>query len=197
MMNLRKIWIWGAILVVAIAVGFEIGVMITREKTPLASDDRMENEWVEENRIENEVEISETASVEEEKTTPNTLMIFKTYYTKCQHYINNYENIDASDVNLTEEDLQEKYREWNISSFQPEQVVLEKETGEFCNEHYRLKLVDGRIVIYQLDEKDNETEYEITEITDECLTGEDIFQLKEGITVYGEENLTAVLEDYE
>lgn len=197
MMNLRKIWIWGAILVVAIAVGFEIGVMITREKTPLASDDGMENEWVEENRIENKVEISETASVEEEKTTPNTLMIFKTYYTKCQHYINNYENIDASDVNLTEEDLQEKYREWNISSFQPEQVVLEKETGEFCNEHYRLKLVDGRIVIYQLDEKDNETEYEITEITDEYLTGEDIFQLKEGITVYGEENLTAVLEDYE
>ena len=35
------------------------------------------------------------------------------------------------------------------------------------------------------------------EPTQEFLTEEDILRLKEGITVYGKENLTSTIEDYE
>ena len=197
MMKLKNMWIWIMVGVVAISIGFGIGVFITREEPKMGSNSAEQEELEAENIVENEVEISETSTAEEEKVTPNTLMIYKTYHTKCQHYINEYENADASDVNLTEEDLREKYREWNITSFNAEQVVLERETEDFCNEHYKLKIVDGKIVIYRLDEKDKEVDSETTEITTEYLTEEDILQLKEGITVYGKENLTAVLEDYE
>ena len=146
---------------------------------------------------ENKLEISKEIVSKEEKTTPNTLMIFSTYYTKCKHYINDYQEVDANCVNLEEEDLAEKYREWKIISFSEEQVTLEKEEDGFCNQHYKLKLMDDRIIIFEIDEENNEKEYEITEITSEYLTAEDILKLKEGILVFGKENLTAVLEDYE
>lgn len=132
-----------------------------------------------------------------EKTTPNTLMIYKTYYTKCKHYINEYKNIDISSVNLTKEEIQERNREWKIEEFSSNQIVLEKEEIGFCNEHFKLKLIDEKIVIFIIDEMGNETEYEITEITSEYMTEEDILKLKEGIVIYGRENLTSVLEDYE
>ena len=41
----------------------------------------------------------------------------KTYYTKCKHYIQKYENIDVSLVNLTEAEFKEKNRQWDIDKF--------------------------------------------------------------------------------
>lgn len=154
---------------------------------------------LQENIIENKIRISDTiqTSTSKVKTTPNTLMIFKTYYTKCKHYINNYEDIDASAVNLTQEEIKEKYKGWKIEQFSEEQILLEREEEEYCNEHYKLKLEDGKVYIYIIDSNNNVTKWKDTEITSEFLTEEDILRLKEGITVYGKENLSSVLEDYE
>lgn len=154
---------------------------------------------LQENIIENKIRISDTiqTSTSKVKTTPNTLMIFKTYYTKCKHYINSYEDIDASAVNLTQEEIKEKYKGWKIEQFSEEQILLEREEEEYCNEHYKLKLEDGKVYIYIIDSNNNSTKWKDTEITSEFLTEEDILRLKEGITVYGKENLSSVLEDYE
>ena len=154
---------------------------------------------LQENIIENKIRISDTiqTSTSKVKTTPNTLMIFKTYYTKCKHYINSYEDIDASAVNLTQEEIKEKYKGWKIEQFSEEQILLEREEEDYCNEHYKLKLEDGKVYIYIIDSNNNVTKWKDTEITSEFLTEEDILRLKEGITVYGKENLSSVLEDYE
>ena len=148
---------------------------------------------------ENNIAIDNTIEIvnQDEKTTPNTLMIYRTYYTKCNHYINEYKDIDISAVNLTKDEIKEKNRDWSIKEFSPEQIILEKEEESFCNQHYKLKLLDDRIVILSIDENGNEVEYEKTEITSEYLTEEDILKLKEGIVVYGKENLSSMLEDYE
>ena len=134
---------------------------------------------------------------EEEKTTPNTLIIYKTYYTKCKHYIQEYEDIDASIVNLKEDELKEKCRQWDIEKFSAEEIELSKEVEGFCNQHYKLILENKVIVIYNVDENGVETEYEQTGITTEYLTQEDILKLTTGIYVYGKENLTSTIEDYE
>jgi len=148
--------------------------------------------------IENNQEISAVqTSVEAERTTPNTLIIYKIYYTKCKHYIQKYEDIDISLVNLTEKEFKEKNREWNIERFSSEEIELSKEEEAFCNEHYKLKLGNNVIVIYKIDESGVETEYEQTGITTEYLTNEDILKLTTGIEVYGKENLTNTMEDYE
>lgn len=133
----------------------------------------------------------------EEKTTPNTLLIYKIYYTKCKHYIKNYNEIDASLVNLTQKEFKDKFKGWKIERFSPEEVEISKEEERFCNEHYKLKLEDNIIVIYNINENGRETEYERTDITTEYLTQEDILKLRNGIIVFGKENLTSTIEDYE
>ena len=143
-----------------------------------------------------EIKAVETSNVEE-KTTPNTLMIYKTYYTKCKHFIQEYKDIDASLVNLTEEELKEKLKVWDIDKFSKEEIEISREEETFCKEHYKLKLENNSIVIYSVDENGIETEYEHTGITTEYLTEEDILKLTAGIYVYGKENLTSVIEDYE
>lgn len=148
---------------------------------------------------EDNIEITslEVVSEEEEKTTPNTLIIYRTYYTKCKHYIQEYEDIDASLVNLNEDELKEKCREWDIEKFSSKEIEMSKEEEAFCNQHYKLILENNVIVIYNVDENGIETEYEQTGITTEYLTQEDIFKLTTGIYVYGKENLTSTIEDYE
>lgn len=144
-----------------------------------------------------EVTALEVSGNEEERTTPNTLIIYKTYYTKCKHYIKEYNDIDASLVNFTEDELKEKCREWDIEKFSAEEIEMSKEEESFCGEHYKLRLENNAIVIYNVDEDGGETEYEQTGITTEYLTEEDILRLTTGIYVYGKENLTSTIEDYE
>lgn len=148
---------------------------------------------------EENIEISalEASNVEEEKTTPNTLIIYKTYYTKCNHFVQEYKQIDASLVNFTEKELKEKCKNWDIDKFSSEEIELSREKVAFCGEHYKIKLENSTIVIYSVDENGIETEYEHTGITTEYLTEEDILKLTAGIYVYGKENLTNTIEDYE
>lgn len=159
------------------------------------------NQAVDNNMImqEKNIEIStlETSNVEEEKTTPNTLIIYKTYYTKCNHFVQEYKQIDASLVNYTEKELKEKCKNWDIDNFSSEEIEMSREKIDFCGEHYKIRLDNRTIVVYSIDENGIETEYEHTGITTEYLTEEDILKLTAGIYVYGKENLTSTIEDYE
>ena len=91
--------------------------------------ENINNNVTEVNTREENIEITEALEIanQEEKTTPNTLIIYRTYYTKCKHYINEYKDIDISSVNLTEEEIKDKNRDWRIKEFSAEQIVLEKE----------------------------------------------------------------------
>ena len=197
------IYMWKKVLlfigiIIIVAIGITVGINLCSNNKDIGQQNTINNKI--ENKNNNEIyNISNTiaTSNKEEKTTPNTLIIYKTYYTKCNHYINEYKDIDISDVNLTEDEIQNKNREWTINEFSSEQVIFEKESEEFCNQHYKLKLIDNRIVIFNISEDGEEKEYKRTEISSEYLTQEDLLRLKEGITVYGKENLTSVLEDYE
>lgn len=182
----------GALIIIGLGVfiGFKISDVGAKEYNQ-AFDNNM---IVEEKNI--EISSLEISAVEE-RTTPNTLIIYKTYYTKCKHYIQKYEDIDPSLVNLTEKEFKEKCREWKIDKFSIEEIELSKEEESFCNEHYKLKLENNAIVIYNVNENGIESEYEHTGITTEYLTQEDILKLSTGIIIFGKENLTSTIEDYE
>ena len=189
-------WFWVIGIIAIILFGIIIGVNIV-------DNEAIENEYNDfENVIDykvnnivilNSIEISN----QEERTTPNTLMIYKTYYTKCKHYVQEYKDIDATLVNLTENELKEKCRKWNIDNFTSEEIEMSQEKVGFCGEHYKIKLENNIIVIYSIDENGEETEYDRTGITKEYLTDEDILKLTSGIYIYGKENLSSTLEDYE
>lgn len=100
-------------------------------------------------------------------------------------------------MNLTEEQLKNQLPEWEIQKFTPEQIVLYKEVDDFCNEHYKLKIENGYVRIYELDEQKNEKLLKSTDISSEYLTNQDLEKLKNGLEVYTKKELNKTIEDFE
>ena len=133
----------------------------------------------------------------EEKTSPNCVITLKLYYEVCEHLIETRKNIEEAEVNLTEEELKQKFPVWEIQKFTPNEIVLYKEINEFCNEHFLLKEDEGYIAIYKLDENNNAEFFQTTEIATDYLTKEDLEKIRNGIKVYTQKELNKTLEDFE
>ena len=142
---------------------------------------------------ENEVE----ASSSEEKISPNCIITLKRYYKECGHTINEYISIPQNLVNKTEDDLRNEYLTWKIEKFSNSQIILSKEFDNNCGQHFILKTNDDKIVVSLLDENNQETFFENTNISTQYLPEEDKVQLQNGVKVNGLENLNEMLENYE
>lgn len=134
---------------------------------------------------------------EEEKISPNCVITLKVYHEACQHLIETRKNIEDVEVNMTEEELKERFKSWEVQKFTPTEIVLYKEVKEFCDEHYLLKEKDGNIAIFKLDENNNQTFLETTDISTEYLTEEDLKNIQKGITIYTKKELNKMIEDFE
>ena len=134
---------------------------------------------------------------EQEKTSPNCTLITKTYYKDCGHTTNQYSNLPENDVNLTEIELQEEYRDYKIENFSSNEIVLFQEKDGECGEHYMVKDKDGMVTVYQILEDGTQKEIEVTAVTTEYLTETDKISMKNGILVNGKQNLNQLIEDFE
>ncbi len=134
---------------------------------------------------------------EEEKISPNATLILKKHYKECGHTIKEYAEIPEEFVNLTKSEIEKEYSQWEVEKFTPLDIILIKEEEGFCNEHYILKEEQGIIAVYKVDKQGEETLYETTGISVEYLTESDKLELKDGIKVYGKEELNSMLENYE
>ena len=181
-----------------VIIGLGIFFILKTNKNNNTVKERYDNNITEININENNLEENTIqTSNKEEKTTPNTLLIYKTFYTKCKHLINEYRDIDVSEVNLNKSEIIRLNKGWKVEEFSTEKIVFLKDKEDFCDEHFKLKLDNGILIVYKIDEKDKEVVYEKTDITEEYLTEEDILKLKNGIFIYGRENLSSTIEDYE
>lgn len=138
-----------------------------------------------------------TTNSSEEKTSPNCLLIFKTYYKKCEHITVENKEIPEELVNKTREEIESFYSDWKVVTYSKLQILLYKEQEGICNEHYIIKEKDGYIAIYTVDENGKDTLQELTQILTAYLPEEDLTRLKEGIKIQGKEKLNQALEDYE
>ena len=100
-------------------------------------------------------------------------------------------------VNLTKIELEEKYPSWKLEEFSKEEVVFSRETDSFCGEHYLLIAENGEILLYSLDEEDNKTLIENTDIVYDYLPETDKILLNNGMYIYGKDNLNKIKEDFE
>lgn len=157
--------------------------------------DECTEEW-EEISVANELDIQANTQ-EKIQLSPNCSFIFKICHQKCGHVTNKYTNIPNEFVNKTEADVKQKYPEWTIEIFESNQVVLSKNQVGECGEHYILRDVDGKIVIYVINDKGEEEVFQKTEIATDYLTETDKITIKNGLKVYGKENLNQVIEDFE
>lgn len=189
-----------AIILVGIILGFLTGIYLYRinqvEFKKVADINQEEINEILSINDEESLNVVET-NIEEEKVSPNCKLILKIYYNKCEHLIEKRETIEDAVVNMTEQELREKFYEWEIQKFTPTEIVLYKEIDEFCNEHFLIKEEDGYIVIYKLDENNNSELFEITEISIEYLSEKDLENIKKGIEIYTKKELNKALEDFE
>lgn len=193
---------WGYIICFAIIFIVAISTGVYMFKSSNKIENTIDNEIVnttvigkEEYSIVNDITI-ETAT-KQEKVSPNATLVLKKHYKECDHTIKEYAEIPEDFVNLNEEELQKQYTDWKIEKFSSLEVVLVKEEEGVCNEHYILKEADGVIVVYKIETSGEETLVEETGISIDYLTESDKMKIKEGIRVYGKEELNSTLEDYE
>ena len=198
---MRNWFFIGFLVVIIIALTITVGVLIynniSMENKIAEQENKIYENEIVENMINSNIDVIETTALEEERTSPNCIFIFKTYYRGCEHIKVEKEQIEEVMVNKTREDLEKIYRDWKIVTFRKDEVLFYKEEDGICDEHFLLKDLEGHIAIYTLDEKDNETLKETTSIITDFLEEEDLQKLKEGIRIEGKEQLNKTLEDYE
>ena len=135
---------------------------------------------------------------EPEKISINAQLILKKYFSQCDHTINKYTEMPEECINMTKEELQEQYPDWEVIGFEPNKVTLYKEFDDTCGEHFKLKIEDGKINIYLINKDGTESLYEKTNISSEYLTETDLINInEEGLEIYGKEELNKTIEDFE
>ena len=133
----------------------------------------------------------------EEKLSANAILILKKYYQKCDHTINEYVELPQELVNMTKEEVQAEYAEWEVIGFEKGKLILYKEFDDVCGEHFKLKIENGKVVVYIVNIDGNESIYEKTNISSEYLTETDLINMQEGLEIYGKEELNQIIEDFE
>ena len=203
MKNTGKIIIISVVL--AICVGIVTYFIVRQNKksetipeTNTYISEKIEDECTEEYKEEQMANQNTTAvSSTEEKVAANAILILKKYYTKCDHTINEYVELPKELVNLTKEQVQEKYSDWEVIGFEKGKITLYKEFDDVCGEHFKLKIEDGKVVVYTVNNDGTETLYEKTNISSEYLTETDLLNMQDGLEIYGKEELNQVIEDFE
>lgn len=151
------------------------------------------------NKIENIYETKDiiTTASEEEKISPNASFALKKYYDECNHFDYEEAEFPIELVNLTKQEVEDYYDDWEVEEFSDKKLVLCKEINGYCNQHFVIRLDGENVNIYRLGTLGELNLYKKTEIFKEYLAEKDIQELQKGITVYGEGKLSSILEDFE
>ena len=136
-------------------------------------------------------------NVKEVRISPNAFITFKETYEGCGHTKVDFVEVPEDFVNLSKEELKDKYSDWNIEKFTDTDIILSKDFEGSCDEHFIVKDVDGIVTAFKIKEDGTEEEYEITDIATEYLTDTDKIEMEKGIKVNGKQNLNQLIEDYE
>ena len=139
----------------------------------------------------------ETANISEiDFPTPNTQLIFKTYYSSCRHTIEKAVQAESDEINMNEQQLKEKYSHWHLSGYSPPVVEFSRNIDTYCPGHYIIGVDGGYIAIYVYDENGHKSLQEKTDISAAPLTPEDQQALEGGIVVDTEEQKEQTLEGF-
>ena len=189
-MSKRAIFIFILIFIIFFMVGFTVQNIMRQNN--------MGNNGTDGNVV-NIIDDKETIEVNssDEKTTPNTVLILRKKYAKCGHTTSSRATMPEEMVNLTKEEIAEKYPNWEVEEFSKDQIVLLKNADSFCGEHYLLIEEDGNINLYMIDEAGEKRFKRKVDIATQYLPETDRITLRNGLMVYGTDSLNKILEDFE
>ena len=138
-----------------------------------------------------------STSSTEEKVSPNAEFALKKYYNECGHFKFEYAKLPEELVNLTKEEIEDFYDDWEVEEFSANKIVLVKEISSLCDEHFIIKLGEKYVQIFHLEPDGNLVLYKTTDISRDYLPAEDISKLEQGMYIFGEGKLNSIIEDFE
>ena len=193
-----------AILIIGIIAGLAIYKIDEKSKNNIVEkeintvSEKVTDECIEEyEELEEQAKLDIETNSSEEKISPNCLITLKRYYNECQHTINEYIDIPQNLVNGTREDLKKEYPNWEIQKCSSNEIILYREFDSNCGQHFILRNDNGKVIIYKINENNEEEIYEKTEISVEYLTETDKVEIQNGIRVNGVEDLNQLIENFE
>ena len=133
----------------------------------------------------------------ETKISPYATLTIEKFFKTCAHTTLETVEIPKELVNMTKEELQAKYEKWYIKKFTDKEVHLYREVDANCSSHFVVKEDAGKVAVFaQIDSKNMQFK-QSTNIDFETLRDEDKELIKEGVELYGEEELSSFIEDFE
>jgi hypothetical protein len=137
-----------------------------------------------------------TARVEIAKITPSTKMVYQYYYEQDQKVVEEEAEPPYFLLDFTREELQEKFKDWQIDSFSNQKVVMQKKVQEKSPYHFRIGIYKGYVAVFYDNDTDQPELRELTETPASSLPEQERKKLEKGISVYGEDELVRILQDY-
>lgn len=164
------------------------------EKSQENIEENKVNNIKDDDKIEN---VIASSSSTKEKLSPNASLIFYEKYIDCGHIIRKKEKAEEEMINLSKDDFQKLYNDWEVINFSNNEVELYKESPGECGEHYMVKEKEGHIAVYKINLNNEEILMDETDIETQYLPETDKENMKKGIKIYTEETLNAYLENFE
>lgn len=133
----------------------------------------------------------------ETKISPYATLTIEKYFKSCGHTTLDSIEIPKELVNMTEEELKNRYEKWEIKKFEERDIYIFREIDANCSAHFVVKEDAGKVAVFaQI--TDNNLQYkESTNIDFENLREEDKAMIKSGVHLYGTEELSSFIEDFE
>ena len=186
------------------AIGLSAGIYFAMQSEEEISSDKTELvrqiqdiviEQVQANQNE-KMEVQETDVEASPKISPYAKLIIEKYYTKCGHTTVDIIDIPKELINYTEDEFKEKYDKWDIKSFNPKEISIYRKIDANCSSHFVIKEEEGYLAVFSEIRNDVLELKEKTDIEVASLRDEDKLAVQKGIRVYGKDELSSFLEDF-
>lgn len=143
MSKIFKTFFTVVIFMLGLSMGMYYGVVsndkeVVEEKKPI---DSVQDVVIKNVQSENEKgkELVEETLSKEERVSPYAKMAIEKEFTKCGHTTVNVLDVPKEIINLTEEEIAERYSGWDVKEFSSDEFTLFRLIEANCEDHYVLK----------------------------------------------------------
>lgn len=163
-----------------------------QKKQEEVEENQQTQEIVKEPILQNQADV-ETAMMEEDRIKPFTKIVYEYYYQLDDKLVTKETQPPYYLLDMTREEVAESYPDWQLQSFSSEKVVFRKSLKERNSTgYYTVGIYEGYVAVFYEDGRLRE----VTQTPIDSLPEAEQEKLREGISIYGEEDLIKILEDY-
>ncbi|AIS52299.1 hypothetical protein TKV_c11270 [Thermoanaerobacter kivui] len=173
-----------AIYLIAIAIGVGIGYLYNVKNNERQNQDR---------KVIYEEKIPYQQDVLAKKMIPRSKLIFETKYLENGEVVREVQTLNPSLYGKSREEIAKIYSDWEIKSFNDEEIVLYREKRGLPADYYIISSINGYVVLLKSDGNGGKEIVEKTDIPLESLTPFDRERVMKNIIVKDKDEAYQIL----